>query len=222
MPQNVSAAVMQQRQEARDALDDFPTPPWATRALCEWLLMVEDLSLCSVREPAANRGHMARPLAEYFPHVEASDVHDYGAGFAVRDYLFPPEPPLVDWTITNPPFTLAQQFAALALATSSKGVALFVRSAFLEGGERFQTLFSVSPPSDILQFCERVVIHKGRLVPEGSSATAYCWLVWRHSAPKGAPRFRWIPPGSRVRLERLTDYPRESELSDQGPGLFDA
>lgn len=37
MSQNCSSAVMQQRSEPRDSLDDFPTPPWATRALCEWL-----------------------------------------------------------------------------------------------------------------------------------------------------------------------------------------
>jgi hypothetical protein len=32
---------------------------------------------------------MVAPLREYFGSVEASDVHDYGAGFEVRDYLFP-------------------------------------------------------------------------------------------------------------------------------------
>jgi hypothetical protein len=35
--QNRSSAVMQQRSEPHDSLDDFPTPPWATRALCEFL-----------------------------------------------------------------------------------------------------------------------------------------------------------------------------------------
>lgn len=37
MAQNTSYAVMQQRREAKDSLEDFPTPPWATRALCEWI-----------------------------------------------------------------------------------------------------------------------------------------------------------------------------------------
>ncbi len=35
--QNRSSAVMQQRSEPHDSLDDFPTPPWATRALCEYI-----------------------------------------------------------------------------------------------------------------------------------------------------------------------------------------
>ncbi|MDO5606799.1 MAG: hypothetical protein Q4G25_16740 [Paracoccus sp. (in: a-proteobacteria)] len=72
-----SYTTMSQRAEPRDALDDFPTPPWATRALCEALR--DYIGQHSVREPAANRGYMARPLAEYFRAVEASDIHDYGA-----------------------------------------------------------------------------------------------------------------------------------------------
>jgi len=35
--QNTSHAVMAQRVEPHDSLDFFPTPPWATRALCEWI-----------------------------------------------------------------------------------------------------------------------------------------------------------------------------------------
>lgn len=36
--QNTSHAVMAQRIEAKDSLDDFPTPPWATRALIEHVI----------------------------------------------------------------------------------------------------------------------------------------------------------------------------------------
>ena len=37
MTQNTSTAVMQRRVAGTDHLDFYPTPPWATRALCEWL-----------------------------------------------------------------------------------------------------------------------------------------------------------------------------------------
>ena len=198
---------MQQRREAHDSLDDFPTPPWATRALCEWLATVS-LVLDHAREPAANRGHMVRPLREYFGRVEGADVHDYGAGFPVQDYLFGPLPDPVDWTITNPPFRLAEQFVERALATSRMGVAVLVRSAFLEGVGRHDRLFSRTPPSHVLQFTERVVMHRGRLAPEGSTATAYCWLVWvlgRAAWHQSGTRLGWIAP-CRKRLERPEDY----------------
>jgi hypothetical protein len=208
--QNVSTAVMQRRVEAHDSLDDFPTPPWATRALCEFL---EDEDLISAyatcREPAANRGHMVAALREYFSAVEASDVHDYGVGFRVDDYLFGPLPSLVDWTITNPPFRLAEQFIERALATSRVGAAMIVRAAFLEGVGRFERLFSEHQPAHVLQFSERVVMHKGKLSPTGSTATAYCWIVWRPSSigkmARPSAKLGWIAP-CRKRLERASDY----------------
>ena len=202
MSQNRSSAVMQQRSEAPDALDDFPTPPWATRALCEWL-MGNGADNMLAREPGANRGHMVRVLQEYFGHVEAADIVDYGAGYPQADYLFGPLPPVTGWTITNPPFRLAEQFIERALDTSEDGVAMIVRAAFLEGVGRHERLFSRRPPTDILQFTERVVMHKGKLSEKGSTATAYCWLVWR--AGVEGTEFRWIAP-CRRRLERPGDY----------------
>jgi hypothetical protein len=201
MSANTSSAVIQQRREPNDALDDFPTPPWATRALLEWLTLPGGL-VC--REPAANRGHMVAPLREVFADVDAADVHDYGAGFPVRDYLFGPAPADVDWTITNPPFRLAEQFIERMLGTSRLGAAVIVRSAFLEGVGRYERLFSRTPPTQVLQFAERVVMHKGRLAPEGSTATAYCWLVWEHDN-LAQPGIEWIAP-CRKRLERAEDY----------------
>jgi hypothetical protein len=204
MSQNRSSAVMQQRTEAHDSLDDFPTPPWATRALCEFLMAEGyDPITLSCREPAANRGHMVAPLSEYFEIVVASDVHDYGAGFPVRDYLFPAPLEMVDFTITNPPFRLAEQFIERAAATSSMGFAVIVRAAFLEGQGRHERLFSKNPPSFVLQFTERVVMHKGRLAPEGSTATAYAWLVWIDG--ETPTQLRWIAP-CRKKLERAEDY----------------
>lgn len=198
---------MQQRREPHNSLDDFPTPPWATRALCEWLKARGEIGALSVcREPAANRGHMVRPLSEYFTSVEAFDIHDYGAGFAVSDYLFGPSPAQVNWTITNPPFRLAEQFAKRAIETSSDGVAMIVRTAFLEGAGRFYRLFRLERPTHVLQFTERVVMHKGKLAPKGSSATAYCWVVW--TRPTLSTQFDWIGP-CRWQLERPGDYPAE-------------
>lgn len=210
MVQNVSMAVMQQRSEPHNSLEDFPTPPWATRALLEFLLsrfgsdFGRQLFLEMIcREPCANRGHMVSPLREYFRSVEAADIHDYGHGFEVCDYLFGPDPEMVDWTITNPPFRLAEEFISRALATSRVGCAVLVRSAFLETVGRYDRLFSKTPPAVVLQFSERVVMHKGKLVEKGSTATAYCWLIWIHGG--AGTSIEWVPPSRRL-LERHGDY----------------
>jgi hypothetical protein len=222
MTQNTSSAVMQQRSEPHDSLDDFPTPPWATRALMEHVIipqyglvgrkMVREMR---VWEPAANRGHMARPLGKYFDTVIATDVHDYGVpGIKQHDFLMPFAPPSVlltgvEWTITNPPFRLAAQFIARAHTVKGwRGTAMLVRSAFLEGVDRWSTLFSINPPSIVAQFAERVVMHKGKLTATGSTATAYCWLVWcsEYRGTGTDTRMMWIPP-CRRQLEREGDYP---------------
>lgn len=209
--QNTSHAVMAQRIEPHDSLDDFPTQPWGVRALIEHVLIPElgitgrnDIAMSSVWEPACNRGHMAKALEEYFGLVIQSDVHQYGNN-AVRDFLF--ADPTIDhnphWVITNPPFRLAEQFIERACSLSRVGVAMLVRTSFLEGVGRYERLFKSRPPTIVAQFVERLPMVKGRLTATGSTATAYCWLVWMHGR---TPRpMAWIPP-CRRKLERDGDY----------------
>jgi hypothetical protein len=207
MAQNTSHAVMAQRVEPHDSLDYFPTPPWATRALCEWIrdnmtggMVMRDAY--SAWDPACGEGHMAKPLAEYFHRVEASDIHAYGFG-EVQDFLFCP-PRETDWIITNPPFRLAEQFVTTAISRAHSGVAMLVRTAFLESVGRYDGLFKPHPPAAVLQFSERVPMHKGKLTATGSTATAYCWVVWRKTN-RGPTQFDWIAP-CRKRLEKPSDY----------------
>lgn len=219
MSANRSSAVMAQRVEAPDSLDDFPTPPWATRALCEWMRgNFAPGPLAVAREPACNRGHMVGVLDEYFAQVEAADVMDYGEGYPVADFLFGDLPAPVDWTITNPPFRLAEAFAHRAMA-SSQNVALLLRTSFLEGERRHAGLFAAQPPSDVLIFSSRVVMWKGVLLdPDVSvwrkgraekptSATSYAWFVWARGYTNRHPRLHWIAPSARRSLTRPGDYP---------------
>lgn len=207
MAQNKSHAVMSQRVEAHDSLDFFPTPAWATRALCEHvlpkLLRPDTLIDATVWEPACGNGAMARPLSEYFGNVLASDVHDYGFG-KLRDFLsLGPHLERPDWIITNPPFRLGEQFARRAIEIADHGVALLVRTAFLESQDRFK-LYRECPPAVVAQFVERVPMVKGRLQRDASTATAYCWIVWDHGATD--TKFQWIPP-CRAKLDRDADWP---------------
>lgn len=212
MSQNTSSAVMQRRAEPHDSLDFFPTPPWATRALLAMLAREIDFAAKNCWEPACGQGHMVRPLSEYFARVFASDVHPYGFGQRL-DFLFPFEGPAFDWIVTNPPFRLGLEFALTALDRARDGVALLVRTAFLEGGERYARLFGRKPPALVLQYAERVPMAKGKLDGTESTATSYCWLVWMRPAPGQAlwpcradlTQLVWIPP-CRREFERPGDY----------------
>jgi hypothetical protein len=203
--QNTSHAVMAQRSEAKDSLDDFPTPPWATRALVEYVLRSKKaLNHQTCLEPACGAGHMSKVLAEYFKAVQSFDIHDYRYG-EVKDYLKTPLPVnSFDWVITNPPFRLAEEFALRSLKVARRGVAILARTVFMESVGRYERLFQKDPPSKFAQFTERVPMVKGRLDRKASTATGYCWLVWEKES-SGRPEVIWIPP-CRKSFERDTDY----------------
>lgn len=206
--QNTSHAVMAQRVEAKDSLDDFPTPPWATRGLLEYIIETDGMfSELSALEPACGRGHMAQVLREYFSEVHASDVHDYGYG-QQADFLsglYPTEG--YDWVITNPPFRLAEDFIHRALPIARRGVAVLVRTVFIESVGRYKRLFDQLPPTIVAQFAERVPMVKGRVDKKASTATGYAWIVWEKGKADG-PRLTWVPP-CRKSLERDDDYDGE-------------
>lgn len=215
---------MQQKFDHSDNIEDFATPPWATRALFEHVILPLmpptgrlRLRSMAVAEPAANRGYMARPLSEYFGIVCPSDIHDYGMGYLVKDYLAPP-PIGAEWTITNPPFKLGEAFIRHSFMSPGwQGTAVFARIAFLEGTGRYNRVFQPNPPSAVAIFTERVVLHKGPprdpdiayfdpatgRMKKPSTATSYAWLVWMKDV---APRPTiWIPR-CRKALTRPGDY----------------
>lgn len=204
---------MAQRHEAADSLDDFPTPPWATRALIEHVIGEEAVIGQTCLEPACGRGHMAQPLKAYFARVFASDIAGYGYG-DVEDFLKVKPLAGIDWIITNPPFKMAEDFFHHALPMAGEGVALLVRTVFLEGKGRLERIFSKFPPTLVAQFSERVPMVRGRLDRKASTATGYAWVVWRK--PIGADtRLVWIPP-CRKRLERDEDYLEVTDAARRG------
>lgn len=203
--QNKSHAVMAQRSEPSGSLDDFPTPPWATRALIEHVLEDKaDLGGMSCLEPACGVGHMAKVLWEYFGEVQASDIHPYGYG-GVSDFLAGPVGVgTCDWIITNPPFRLGEEFVLRSLSIARRGVAILARTVFIESVGRYQNIFLNHPPSKFAQFTERVPMVKGRLDKKASTATGYSWLVWEKES-RDKSRLVWVPP-CRKNLEKAGDY----------------
>lgn len=222
-------AVMSARASVVDALDFFPTPPWSSRALVEDVLpqlgAALDPASMTLWEPAAGGGHMVETLRPYFREAFASDVYDYGCGYAVGSFVG--EGPDVarcpftpDLIVTNPPFNAALEFAERALDEARVGAALLVRSNWAEGCHRYQRLFRDRPPSVIGQFVERVPMVKGRWDPEASTATSYAWFVWRKGDRSRRCHFFWIPDGARVRHSRADDVERFGERAVAPAGML--
>jgi hypothetical protein len=150
-------AVMAQRREPPDTLDYFPTPPWASRALFRHVLSAIGIEATGrVWEPACGEGHMAAVIAEFAcGAVLASDVYAYGYG-TPHDFLYDDPLTTPDWIITNPPFSIACEFTLRALELASTGVAMLVRTQWIEGIGRYEKLFRDRPPTVYAPFVERV------------------------------------------------------------------
>ena len=146
---------------------------------------------------------MSQALGPYFSKVIASDIAEYGHGL-VGDFVTSSYPEGVDWVITNPPFRLAEDFFHKGFDIAREGVALLVRTVFLEGKGRLERIFSQYPPTVVAQFSERVPMVKGRLDKKASTATGYAWFVWRKPLVDQT-RLVWIPPCRKL-LERDDDY----------------
>lgn len=173
------------------ALEFFPTPPWATRALLTHVLApLPEPTVMDCWEPCAGLGHMADVLLEAFDTVRASDVYHYpaeGGGDAGRfgidafdflDETAVEQAPEVDWIITNPPFSKASAMLDHALVKARIGVAFLLRIQWLEGETRYRDVFSDRAPTIVAPFVERVPMCEGGWDPDGSTATMYAWFVW--------------------------------------------
>ncbi len=203
--------IMDARREPPDALDYFPTPPWATRALFRHVLRALGVeAVGSVWEPACGEGHMAEVIDEFAQApVTASDVFGgYGYGSAALDFVNDQPRVKADWIITHPPFNLACDFTLRALDLATAGVAMLVRTQWIEGIERYERLFREQPPTIYAPFVERVPMVKGRWDPAASTATSCAWFAWLHAHAGRPSRIFWIPPGCRGSLTKPDDRAR--------------
>lgn len=167
--------------------DDFyATPFYATEAILD-----KEQLHGSILEPAAGEGHISKVLFERYPNsqivstdlVQRNDKFGCGVVGGV-DFLTESYPSKFDNVITNPPFSLAKEFAERALEISREKVILFAKIQFLEGQQR-KDFFAAHPPRSVYVFSKRVnPLRNGIEVDENgkpwSSTMCFAWFVWEH------------------------------------------
>lgn len=106
-----------------------------------------------ILEPACGAGHLSIRLEELGHDVKSYDIIDRGFG-ETQDFFAMTEPPFDgDFAIvTNPPFKYAKDFVLHSLELVPDGglVCMFLKTTFAEGKQRYNEVFSISPPS---RFC---------------------------------------------------------------------
>jgi hypothetical protein len=95
--------------------------------------------------------------------------------------------------VFNAPYKLNEAFIAHALRRGSELAAL-VRIPFLNGQERYWSLYSVHPPTRVLILSERASLPPGDThIPASGGTSDYTWLYWDpdHCGPT---IIEWLPP----------------------------
>jgi hypothetical protein len=144
-----------------------------------------------VWDPACGGGNIPRVCRERGMGAVGSDIVQRGPAHWVEDFLqstcdaYPS-------IVTNPPFGLAEEFAAHGMRLANK-VAILQRLTWLEGEGRFQRLFSRNLLARVWQFRSRISMPPGDsgAEPKGGSV-AFAWFVFE-CAHSGAPALGWLP-----------------------------
>ena len=148
-------------------------------------------------ECSCGEGHLSKRLEELGHHVYSSDLVDRGYG-DIMDFLKVDTMPYeCECILTNPPYSLATEFVIHGLSILPKGgyLALFLKTTFLEGKKRYDSIFSKNPPKYIFQYSKRILCAKNAdfdgMKAGGGSAVSYAFFIWEKGF-KGDTIVRWI------------------------------
>lgn len=177
-------AVNQRNRDAQEH-DYYATDPKAVE-----LLLENEPFTGIVWEPACGEGHISKTLKEHGLQVYSSDLINRQYGAAGVDFLTYQGTGHRCNIITNPPYKYAREFVEKALSVVAPGykVAMFLKLTFLEGQGR-RELFKNNPPAAVYVSSARLECGKNGVFT-GSSAVAYCWIVWRKGYP-GPTHLKW-------------------------------
>ena len=156
----------------REHHDFYATDPVAA----EWLIKLEDLNH-NILEPACGQGHLSKVFEKHGFNVKSTDLIDRGYGQGGVDFFSCTD----NWCgdiVTNPPYSVAQEFVehALSLVEPGNKVCMFLKVQFLEGKAR-RKLFEVAPPKRVWVSSSRIAcIKNGTEV--ANAIQAYAWYVW--------------------------------------------
>lgn len=170
----------------RKPADLYPTPVDGTESLIEVLKGMkrsDGTPIQTIWEPACGDGRLARVLEWHGFKVIATDIRDFpGYGYGGLDFLR--ESPGGKWgwavgeidaIVTNPPFSLAEEFIRRALSYTPN-VAMLLKQTFWNVGGRSKGLWVDHTPDLELKLTWRLAFLQSE---RGNSPLMDCmWNVW--------------------------------------------
>lgn len=181
--------------EEREENDYYATDPRALELFLDKFNEDGERLADKVWECACGEGHLSNVLHRYGYEVCSTDLVDRGYDKAeIMDFLTT-ECKWYGDILTNPPYKYAKEFVLKALDSIDNGhkVIFFLKCQFLEGQDRFKSIFKDYPPKYVYVHSSRQNCAKNGEFDKYTSATlCYCWFVWQKGF-KGETILRWIP-----------------------------
>lgn len=154
----------------RNKSDYYPTPKQCTQSLIDFLKIPKS---CVIWEPACGEGYMAEVFKLNGYTVKSTDLNPHGYEEYTCDFLTSGNVEC-DWIITNPPFSLADEFIKKCIELQ-KPFAMLLKSQYWHSKKRYP-LFLRHKPRFVLPLTWRPDFEFGK---RGGAPTMECiWTVW--------------------------------------------
>lgn len=144
---------------ARNEYDFYPTPEW-----CYEKLDVIWSDFSTGLEPCKGDGRIYKFMVENGIYTKWAEIRE-GVDYLNTEF------DKVDLILTNPPFSLAQEFIEKAL-TEADTVIMLLRLNFL-GSQRRYDFWIDNEPTAI-----HVLSRRPSFTGKGTDSTEYAWFVW--------------------------------------------
>lgn len=170
----------------RKASDFYETPYSLTRMLLE-----KEKLPGMILEPAMGNGAIFKVLREF----NYFEIFGYDILTGI-DFLTEKDMKHPHTIITNPPFSLAQEFILKAKEIAKKKIIFLLPLSYLHGVERYKTIFQDKkfPLKRIYVFTRYPMLGED-LREDGKVNTGmmvYAWYVWERKPSKRPPEIHWL------------------------------
>lgn len=220
------ALVKSQKLHKRKPADFYPTPGDVTQALLDFLQIPAP---ASIWEPACGDGAMSEVLKANGHEVYSTDLREdsgYGEEGGLDFLRYQPDPPTgipitavySDWIITNPPFSVAEEFIRKALSLTPN-VAMLLSNQYWHAATRLN-LFRDHPPAFVLPLTWRPAFLEAE---RGSSPMMnVMWTVWQEGLNNCV--YRPVPKPNKNQLPQRREFDlnqRDTSANDPDALLID-
>jgi len=183
---------MAEPDKKRSPYDFYPTPRDVVEKLFDHYFL-DGVDNETILEPCAGDGVIVEAIKRRYPRavisaIEIDATHEDALQatepdfYVLKDFLKLNNAQLncYDWVITNPPFSLAQEFIEKSLQIAQKGVIMLLRLNFL-GSQKRHNFWIKNPPDKIM-----VLSKRPSFTGNGTDSQEYAWFIWdkkKHERP---------------------------------------